>query len=122
MAFTMKVGSTDISGYIAAGGFKWSKNDIDASGSGRSKDGAMRRKRVASKHKLQVTCRPLSGPQLASLVSALSPETVSVEYLNPASATTRTATFYGSSVNAATVMDLGDDVRYDNVTFDLVEV
>ena len=121
-AFQMKIGSTDISGYIAASGFNWSKNDIDASSTGRSKDGTMRRKRVATKHKLQVTCRTLSESELSSLASLISPQTVSVTYLNPATGSNRTATFYGSSVKAATVMDVGGHVMYSGVAFDLVEV
>lgn len=122
MAFTMQVGGVDISSYIAAEGFKWSRNDIDASGSGRSKSGAMRRRRIASKAKLQVTCRTLSESELATLVSALSGETVSVTYLNPATGSSRTATFYGSSVKAGVVQDLGSSVVYNGIEFDLIEV
>ena len=122
MAFIMKVGNTNISHYIATDGFQWSKNDIDASGSGRSKNGTMRRKRVASKAKLQVSCRPLNESELSALISLISPETVSVTYRNPATASNRTATFYGSSVKAGVVQDMGTTVLYKGIAFDLIEV
>lgn len=122
MAFVMRIGSTDISRYIAASGFEWERNDIDAPNSGRDKSGTMRRKRVVSKDKINVKCRTLNGQELAALAALLDHETVSVTYLRPATASTRTATFYGSTIKSATVQDLGSVVNYENVAFSLIEV
>ena len=122
MAFIMKIGNTDISTYIKENGFKWQKNDIDASNSGRAKDGTMRRKRITSKAKISVTCKPLGQNELVALLGLVSPETVSVTYMNPETAMNRTATFYSSSIDAAVVQDIGSEVRFDGISFHLIEV
>lgn len=122
-SFVMRIGSTDISQYIATDGFDWERNDIDADKSGRDMNGTMRRRRITSKDKISVKCRQLSGSELSTIVGLIAPATVSVTYLCPATATQLTRTFYGSSVKSATVQDIGNgNVVYDNVSFSLIEV
>lgn len=121
MAFSVVIGSLDISGYIATNGFKWERNDVDAPDSGRDLSGTMRRKIIARKDKMQITCRPLTSSQLTSLFNALSKTSVSVTYIVPGD-TQRTGTFYNSKKSAGIVQDIGSRLLYSDVSFDLIEV
>lgn len=118
---TLVIGSTNFTGYVESGGFKWTRNDIDASGVGRDKSGTMRRKRVATKVKLKVTCRNLKHSEMLALNGALFPETINVTYLDPRQGL-RTATFYGSSVDAATLISQDGETVWQGASFSLVEV
>lgn len=123
MAFTLTIGGTDFSDYVAADGFQWERNDVDAPNSGRDLAGKMRRKIVARKDKIQVTCRNLTPAELTTLLNKLTSSQVSVSYTVPGSNSTRTATFYNSQKKAGIVMDIGGGIMlYSGVQFDLVEV
>lgn len=123
MAFTLIIGSTNISNYVETGGFKWERNDIDAPDSGRDMNGTMRRKVIARKDKMQVTCRPLTPAELRTLINLLSTATASVTYTVPGATSTRTSTFYNSKRSAGIVQDLGNNVMlYEGISFDLIEV
>lgn len=121
MAFTLTIGGTDFAGYVATGGYGWERNDVDAPDSGRDLSGVMRRRIVARKDKLDITCRPLSATELSTLVSALTSPTVSVTYTVPGSGT-RTATMYNSKKAAGIVQDFGSKAVYKDVKFNLIEV
>ena len=53
---TFKINNVDFSKYVASGGLKWSRNDIDSPNTGRTLDGLMHRGRVATKIRLDITC------------------------------------------------------------------
>jgi hypothetical protein len=107
--------------YLTTEGLKWTRNDIDASGVGRDKSGTMRRRRIATKVKLRFTCRDLTHSEMLALNQALFPETVDVTYLDPRVGM-RTATFYGSSVEAATLISQNGETLWGGASFSLVEV
>lgn len=115
------VDNVDFTSYLSTEGMKWTRNDIDASGVGRDKSGTMRRKRIASKAKLRFSCLDLTHSQMLALNGALFPETISVTYLDPRLGQ-RTATFYGSSVEAATLISQNGDTIWRGASFSLVEV
>ena len=121
MAFTLTIAGTDFADCVAADGYEWERNEIDAPNSGRDMNGTMRRRVVARKDKLQVKCRPLSQSKLSALWSALTSATVSVTYTVPGQST-RTATFYNSKKSVGIQMDLGSEILYTGATFDLIEV
>lgn len=121
MAFTLTIGGTDFSSYVAADGYEWERNDIDAPNSGRDLGGTMRRKVIARKDKLQVTCRPLTQNQLGTLWDKLTNTSISVTYTVPGQIN-RTATFYNSKKSAGVQMDLGSEILYKGASFDLIEV
>jgi len=73
----------DIVPYIAHRGLKWARNDIDAPNSGRTLDGLMHRGRVATKIRLDITCRPLKADELKTVLNAIYPEYVEVTYDDP---------------------------------------
>ena len=79
----IKINGTDITDYIAHQGVKWSRNDIDGVNAGRSISGLMIRDRVATKIRLDITCRPLKNDELRTLLNLLLPEFVTVTYDDP---------------------------------------
>lgn len=121
MAFSVTIGSLNITSWIADSGFKWERNDIDAPDSGRDMNGTMRRKIIARKDKMQITCRSITSAQLQQLFNAITNTTVSVTYTVPGSGS-RTSTFYNSKKSAGVVQDIGSEIIYDGVSFDLIEV
>ena len=121
MAFSVTIGNLDITSWIASDGFKWERNDIDASDSGRDMNGTMRRRIIARKDKLQITCRSISSSQLEDLYDAISPATVSVTYTVPGN-NSRTATFYNSKKSAGVVQEIAGATIYSGSSFDLIEV
>lgn len=77
------INETDFTSFIAEGGVKWSRNDIDGPNAGRNLSGSMIRDRVTTKIRLDITCRKLNYQELQQLVQALYPEYVSVSYDDP---------------------------------------
>ena len=116
-----KIDNVDYTDVVKVDGLKWSRNDVDAAGSGRDKSGNMRRRRVASKVKLQVSCRTLKHSRMLALNAALWPETVQITYLDPRVGLV-TKTFYGSTVSAATQIAQDGETLWSGASFNLVEV
>ncbi len=118
----LQIGSLDVTTYIATGGYKWSQNDIDSPNSGRDDNGKMRRKVIARKDKLEITCRRLSAAQASALFNALKKKTVTVTYYLPEDRTQRTSTFYNSSRSVGVEQEINGVVTYDEIGFNLIEV
>ena len=118
----IKIDGTDITDYIAHQGVKWSRNDIDGVNAGRSISGLMIRDRVATKIRLDITCRPLKNDELRTLLNLLLPEFVTVTYDDPMYGVV-SKTMYANNNPAEFLFPRpGDTVEYwDNVTFPLVE-
>ena len=79
----LKIDGVDILPYVAHQGIKWQRNDLDSSDAGRTMDGMMHRGRVASKIRLDITCRPLKSEEAKIVLNAIYPQYVTVEYLDP---------------------------------------
>lgn len=111
----------DLTNYIKS--VKWSRNDIDAPGSGRDMNGNMRRGRVAIKAKLEFECLTMSQEQLIWLGGIIGRETVSVSYLDPHFGQ-RTARFYGSSLDSSVWSSdkSTNQTMWESPKFNLVEV
>ena len=117
----LKIDNVDMLPYIAHQGIKWQRNDLDSSDAGRTLDGVMHRGRVATKIRLDITCRPLRSEEAKVVLNAILPEYVQVEYTDP---------MYGLSVktmysnnNPATHMLLQPDgvEWWHDITFPLIE-
>ena len=80
---TLMIDGVDMTPYIAYGGIKWSRNDVDGPNAGRTLDGTMQRDRKATKIRLDITFTPLSEDDLAAVLNALLPEYVMVTYDDP---------------------------------------
>lgn len=122
MAFTFTIGGADFASYIAADGFKWERNDVDAPNSGRDMQGTMHRKVIARKYKLGITCRQLTAAEQTRLFSALAKNEVSVTFTAPDIGGTYAGTFYNSKRSGGIVQDIGNVMLYDGVSFNLTEV
>lgn len=118
---TLTVGGVNMIPYIAHGGIKWQRNDIDAPDTGRTMNGTMMRGRVATKIRLDITCRPLTKAELSIVLNAILPQFVTVTYDDP---------MYGYSIktmysnnNPATFffIDSKGVERWNGVTFPLIE-
>ena len=115
------IDGTDITPIIAAGGVKWSRNDVDGPNAGRAISGLMIRDRVATKIRLDITCIPLTTSQLRDLQSLIIPEFVSVTYDDPLYGTV-TKTMYANNNGAQFYVKKENGEEYwQNITFPLVE-
>ena len=79
----IKIDGTDITNLIAHQGVQWKRNDIDGPNAGRTLSGLMIRDRVATKIRLDITCRILTLDELRPLLNLIYPEFVTVTYDDP---------------------------------------
>lgn len=118
---TFTINNIDMTPYVAYGGFKWQRYDIDAPDAGRSMDGLMHRGRVSTKIKLEITCRPLKSDELSIVLNAILPEYVQVTYSDPMYGTI-TKTMYSNNNPASYLIKKPSGIEYwSSITFPLVE-
>ena len=118
---TLTINGIDITPYIAYGGLKWSRNDIDAPNTGRAMNGLMYRGRVATKIRLDVTCKLLKGDELRTVLNLILPEYVTVTYDDPMLGT-GTKTMYSNNNPAVYQIKKPDGTEYwSGVTVPLIE-
>lgn len=115
-------GFVDVVPYIAYGGLKWQREDIDGPGAGRDLTGYLRRSRIATKRRLDVTCRPLRSPELQIVLTLVMPEWVTVRYYDPQEGKVVERTMYSNN-NPASFEILHPDGTewWTGVTFPLIE-
>ena len=115
------INGTDITDYIAENGIKWSRNDIDGPNAGRTMSGLMIRDRVATKIRLDITCRELNETELNELMLVLYPEFVTVQYRDPLQGNV-SKTMY-SNDNSATMnkVDTAGVRQWGTISFPLIE-
>ena len=121
MAFRFRVGGVNLLPYIAEDGIRWTRFDVEAPDTGRTLDGVMHRGRVAKKVRLDITCRPLQTSEAMTVLRAIEPEFVSVQYVDPADGSV-TRTMYSNNIPAtcSIVYDAGTAL-WKNLSFPLVE-
>ena len=95
-----QINGVDISTYIQDSGLEWQRNDLDGPNAGRTLTGLLIRDRVAVKATFKVTCRPLTGAQLSTILSLIAPEWVTVTYTDPITNTVVTKTMYSNNIPA----------------------
>lgn len=119
---TLEIDGVDIVPFIAYGGLKWQRSDVDGDGAGRDLSGDMRRNRVATKVRLDVTCRLLKSSELSTVLTAIMPEWVSVKYYDPQIGGVVTKTMYANNNPASYQIRKPDGTEWwSGVTFPLVE-
>lgn len=122
MDMTLKVNGVDMVPYIAYGGFKWQRSDVDGPDAGRDLTGRLRRNRVASKVRLDITCRLLKSEEAHVVLSAIKPEWVTVEYYDPEAGAVLTKTMYANNNPASFQIRQPDGtVWWSGITFPLIE-
>ncbi len=118
---TLIIGNTDVTDMIAFNGLTWTRSDIDGPNAGRSLSGTMIRDRVATKIRLDITCKPLESDELSALLNAIYPEFVTVTYDDPMMGT-RQVTMYSNNNPAQYLIMREDGTEYWNgITFPLIE-
>ena len=118
----LKVNGVDMIPYIAYNGFKWQRSDVDGPDAGRDLSGNLHRDRVATKRRLDVTCRPLKTAEVQIVLTAIMPEWVTVEYLDPQEGLVVTKTMYSNNNPATFLIRHSDGTEWWNgITFPLIE-
>ena len=122
MEMTLKVNGVNMVPYVAYGGFKWQRSDVDGPDAGRDLSGRLRRNRVASKVRLDITCRLLKSEEARIVLSAIKPEWVTVEYYDPEAGAVLTKTMYANNNPASFQLRQPDGtVWWSGITFPLIE-
>lgn len=118
----LEIDGVNIVPYIAHGGFKWQRTDVDGEGAGRDLNGDLRRNRVGTKRRLDITCRLLKGREASIVLSAIMPEWVTVRYYDPQVGAVVTKTMYSNNNPASYMMKKPDGTEWwSGITFPLIE-
>ena len=121
MSFFFEIGNLDITSMLQENGISWTRNDIDGPNAGRTISGLMIRDRIATKIRLDITCKPLTQSQCSALLNAILPEYVTVHYIDPMyGEVTKTMYSNNNPVVYSTVYDDGT-VQFTGITFPLIE-
>ena len=119
--YRFTVNGVSLLNYLAEDGIKWTRFDVEAPDTGRTLDGVMHRGRVATKVRLDVTCRPLTSAEASIVLRAILPEYVTVRYIDPQDGSV-TRTMYSNNIPTicATVNPDGTALWKD-LSFPLIE-
>ena len=112
---------TDLTPYLAFGGLKWSRNDIDAAGTGRTQDGTLHRDRVAIKVRLDCTCKPLEQTDATTVLTAIKPQWLEVQYFDPQEGSVQTKKMYSNNIPATFCIQHGTKQYWTGIAFPLIE-
>ena len=116
-----EINGIDFVPYVAYGGFQWQRSDVDGPGAGRDLTGDLRRNRVATKRRLDITCRPLKASEAQIVLTAIMPEWVTVRYTDPQAGVV-TRTMYSNNHPASFLMKKADGTEWwSGITFPLIE-
>lgn len=116
----LTINGHDYSPFVERKGYGWSRNDLDSDKTTRTKDGKMRRHKIAAKRKLSYTMMNMTRSQLAQLDDDLSKATFSARYLDMYGEQTRE--FYCSSFSASVSDIHGGADMWEGAAFTLIEV
>lgn len=121
MKMMLIIDGVDFMPFIGKQGVKWQRNDIDAANSGRTMDGQMQRGRVATKIRLDITCRPLTAEEAMVVLNTILPEYVSVDYYDPMSGNRYNVEMYSNNNPASFLIEKPEDDWWGGITFPLIE-
>ena len=122
MKMKLIVNGVNFMPYIAKQGVKWQRSDIDAPNSGRTMDAYMQRGRVATKIRLDITCRPLTDTEAMTVLKAILPEYVTVDYYDPMYGMRSGVTMYSNNNPASFLIEKPDADWWSGITFTLIEM
>lgn len=118
---TFMINGTDMTPFVAFGGFKWQRYDVDDPDTGRSLDGLMYRGRISTKIRLDITCKPLESAELRTVLNVILPEFVTVIYDDPMYGRV-TKTMYSNNNPASYLIRKPSGKEYwSGITFPLIE-
>ena len=111
----------DYSHIVERSGVGWKRNDLDSEQTKRTKDGRMRRDKIATKRTVSYKIMPtVTHSELMRLDNDLSGETFSARYLDLHGVQTRT--FYCASFSATLDEVDGEESRWSGGSFTIIEV
>jgi hypothetical protein len=111
----------DLTTYIAYKGIKWQRADVDGEDAGRTLDGLLHRDRRAIKIRLDVTCRPLTATESATVLAAIEPEWVDVVYDDPRLGENTRKTVYSNNIPASYEFEKDGVDYWGGIAFPLIE-
>lgn len=118
----LTIDGTDITPYIANQGIKWQRSDVDSPDAGRTLDGKLHRARVATKIRLDITCRPLMSFEARIVLNAIQAEWVTVSYDDPMLGYRENIKMYANNNPATYLMKTtGGTEWWKGITFPLIE-
>ena len=112
----------DITDFIAFGGLKWERSDIDSPDAGRTLDGVMHRGRVATKIRLDITCRPLRLTELNTVLNLILPEYIYVTYDDPMDGRVTRKMYSNNNPASYCILKRDGTEWWNGITFPLIEV
>ena len=119
--YRFTVNGVSLLNYLAEDGIKWTRFDVEAPDTGRTLDGVMHRGRVATKVRLDVTCRPLTSAEASVVLRAILPEYVTVRYIDPQDGSV-TRTMYSNNIPTLCSQVYSDGTcLWTGLTFPLIE-
>lgn len=121
MKMQLKIGGIDFIPYIAPQGIKWQRTDAEAPDAGRTMDATMHRGRVATKIRLDITCRPLNDAEAMTVLNAILPEYVTVDYYDPMYGFRPGVTMYSNNNPATFLLSKPSADWWSGITFPLSE-
>lgn len=111
----------DYSKFIKNTGYGWSRNDLDSDKSTRTKDGRLRRDKIATKRKLTYELMGMTRGQLAQLDDDLSQDTFDATFMDLHGQMTKE--FYCSTFEANLTSTVRDDgTAWKSGAFSITEV
>lgn len=116
------INGTDITDYIKFGGVKWGRNDVDGPNAGRNLEGTMIRDRVATKIRLDISCRPLTDTEHTRLMNLLMPDNITVNYDDPVYGSASKVMYANNHSSEYLMRDEKGREYWHNVSFPLIEV
>lgn len=118
---TLTINGVDMTPYIAYGGLKWQRNDIDSPNTGRTMDGTMQRGRVTTKIRLDITCRLLKASEVQIVLNTIYPEYVTVTYDDPMYGLVTKTMYSNNNPAVFHIKKPSGKELWSGVTFPLVE-
>lgn len=118
---TLTINGVDMTPYVAYGGFKWQRYDIDSPDTGRAMNGLMYRGRVTTKIRLDITCRLLKSDELRTVLQTILPEYVTVTYDDPMYGTVTKTMYSNNNPAVYQIKKQSGIVYWSGVTFPLIE-
>lgn len=116
-----RINGVDITPYIAFGGIKWSRYDVDGPNAGRMQDSTMFRDRLSIKYRWDITCRPLTAAEQSTILTLIEPELVTVTYTDPTTNTTKTAEYYSNNFPSTYLIQYPDGTEmWSGLAFPLI--
>ena len=117
MVFAIKDQNTnqyvDITPYIAQGGVKWLRNDVDGSNAGRMQNGEMMRDYIATKYRWDITCRPLTAAEQSVVLQLIQPVYIEVKYTDPLTNTVvQDVQYYSNNFPSTFLISRTDGTEY----------